>query len=415
MEMKRILALVLAAVLCFGLLLTGCGKEKTLDKEPLRQLLDSVEKTSAMMERIGPDFSAVLGAMEKGRISVDAFGYLESVTYIDQAAGGFANYMKLGPEGQQWQLSLIKKDQELALMFPSLLGDRAYGSKLEDLKDVPVWGLMGIDPQSYGQGGGMLGALGALSKLRKDLVGALDGLQLNGKMDKARVAGEEVEAIVVSFQLDVAQLRAMLGLPETMELAAGVAVNIHPETEHIMSIDCRLRGTVNGNPGDIGLILTLGKDTAASGKYTLDIQSLDGSQVVAFMKVQLNVEDSDAKTTAYLTITGDGEGIEIQKYRAAFEHDKQTQRFTLDVDNEGQTSVMDGMLRYKEDIFQLYIATLRKDGEERVLDATVSFEAGVEGEFPQIPEYTHMSQLTEEQWKGLVMVLALVMGKYPTN
>ena len=163
---------------------------------------------------------------------------------------------------------------------------------------------------------------------------------------------------------------------------------------------------MNGNPGDIGLILTLGKDTAASGKYTLDIQSLDGSQVVAFMKVQLNVEDSDAKTTAYLTITGDGEGIEIQKYRAAFEHDKQTQRFTLDVDNEGQTSVMDGMLRYKEDIFQLYIATL---------DATVSFEAGVEGEFPQIPEYTHMSQLTEEQWKGLVMVLALVMGKYPTN
>ena len=25
------------------------------------------------------------------------------------------------------------------------------------------------------------------------------------------------------------------------------------------------------------------------------------------------------------------------------------------------------------------------------------------------------TQLTEEQWKGLVMVLALVMGKYPTN
>lgn len=416
MDRKRILTLALAAVLCLSPLLPGCSQKRGPEKEPLKQLLDAVQNTCAMLEGQGPDISALFDSMDKGRISVDAMGFLESVIYIDQTDGGFANYVKFGPEGQQIQMSMIKRDRKIALMFPTILGDKAYGSDLDDLKNAPVWESMGMDPDSFGLGGsGVMGSIGKLGKLVKDLGEALKGVQIASEIGKTNISGEEVEAIVVTFQLQPEQLRKLMGLPETTELGVGLAVNIHPETEHIMSVDCRLRGSVDGEPGDIGLILTLGKETAASGKYTLDIQSLQDDRVVASRQVQLRVKDDDVSTTVDLTVTGDGEGIEIQQFRGTLTHDKQTQRFKLDLDEEGVTSQLEGMLRYKPELFQVYLATLRKDGQERVLDTTLSFETAAEGSLPELPEYTDMSELTQEQWQSLIMMMGYMLGQYRTD
>lgn len=450
---RSFLALMMVAVLCFSLLLTGCGKDK-LEKGPDDQLSYSMDKTATAIAGRFPDVGAIGDSLKKGKVSIDALGVLENVMYIDSEAGFFADYLHFGQGESGIDLSLFMKDQALALNFPLVFGDQAYGVDLttleEDLKDLALWEVLGTTYEEFMTNSSLdLGALTAdatdtldkVGELQKALEAATEDIEITSRMDKAQISGEETKAIVVSWQMTSGDVKELLDIyvdwvekymeestvdlsgqagdqlaefkaqiQETFgkaDLTADIDVNIDPETEYIMSIDCRVKGTVDGEPGDIKMSLVLGKDPAATDKYVFTVNSMDGDQVKATVEAQLKLDAS----SAVLTVDSDEGGVSQRVMEASLKYDEQSQKFSLDVESDGSTFNMEGMLRFKEDMFQLYVASVKVDGEETVLDLTLSFETIASGELPEMPSYTDVTDLSAEQWQGIVMMLAYMFGQ----
>lgn len=456
---RSFLAVMMAVVLCFSLLLTGCSKEEKLEKAPADQLTYSVDKTVTAIAGRLPDVSAIGDSLQKGKVSIDALGMLESVMYIDSEADFFAEYLHFGQGEDGIDLSVFVKDQALAVNFPMIFGDQAYGVDLntleEDLEDCAIWEVLGTTYEEFKQNNSFdLGALTAgttdaldkAGELQKALEDAASDVELTSRLDKAQISGEETEAIVVSWQMtsgDVKELldiyvdwmekymeESMVDLSGTaadqirdfrtemeesfskIDLTVDVDVNIEPETEYVMSIDARVKGTVDGEPGDIKMSLVLGKDPAAAKEYVFTVSSMDGDQVKASAETQLKVDDSEDQTTVELTVQEDENDVSRQVFGGSFKYEKQSQKFFLDVETDGSTFGMEGMLRYKEDVFQLYIASVKTDGEETVLDITLSCEAMAGGELPEMPSYTDLTELPAEQWQSLIMMLGYMFGQF---
>lgn len=453
MSKKRaFLALMMAAVLCLGLLLTGCGKQEP-EKAPADQLSYSLDKTVTAIAGRMPDVGAIGDSLKKGKVSIDALGVLENVMYIDSEAGFFADYLHFGQGENGIDLSLFMKDQALAVNFPMIFGDQAYGVDLstleEDLKGCAVWEVLGTTYEEFMENnsldlgaltGGATDTLDQVGELQKAVDEAVADIEITSKLDKAQIGGEETEAIVVSWQMTSGDIKELVDIYvdwmeknmqtsvadlagdtygqigdiktemddyfSKMDLTLSVDVNIDPETEYVMSIDGRVNGTVDGEPGDIKVSLVLGKDPAATDEFTFTVSSMDADQVKASVEARLKVEDTDSNAAVVLTVDSNEGSVSQRVLDASLTYDKQSQKFSLDVDADGSTFGMEGMLRYKEDVFQLYIASVEADGEETVLDITVSFEAIASGELPEMPGYTDLTELPAEQWQSLIMMLS---------
>lgn len=451
------LALVLAGCNAANLDSNG-GAGNSEPKTPEAQLAYSIDKTVGAIMGADSTLNVLDKVLNKGKITVSAMGMVENVLYIDSGNSYLADFLTANMYGEELDLSVYLKDSAIALALPAVLGEGTYGVNLDtlasDLKDSAVWALMGTSYEEYASQSGLdmdaladsvTGAMDSVGELEAAIEEAAKNIKVESAEGKAVVYGTEVDAIIITTSLTTADVKAVLdaainwletklaqegdaeldsvqsdplaemkdALNEAfaeVDLEFVITANIHPETEYLMSCAVNMAGTVDGDAGEMSMELVLGVDPTTSDRYTQSVsfgaEGEEPEMMEAVLTRQLG-ESEDVYTLSVSAIeseeTTGGATFEATKvFSGSFTYNKESHEFVINVEADGEETGITGKFQSDEDSLELYIDTVESYSEEMEVDISVTLEVIDASELPEMPEYTNILQMTEEELSDLM-------------
>lgn len=465
------LAKLLVMILCLALVFSGCGgasddsgsEDETKPKTPEAQLSYSADKTFGSIFNTDPVVALFEDAMTKGKITIEAMGVLENVLYIDSANGYFADLLNADIEGEEIELSLYLDDTALAVVFPMLLGDEAYGVDLDTLEqDLPnsaIWDLLGVSYEDLLAQSDMdlgeltdsvvelLDSIGTLEKAVKE---AAKDVKIESTEGKATIYGEEVDATVITVELTSNDVKKMLDAYmdwldaelngtfaeavgsfldgadldseldsmrdeiddafDEMDLTLKATVNIDPKTEYMMSLGVDLFGTVDGEEGYVDLDLILGKDPVSSDKYTFTMGAVADGEETGKLEAVLTRDLGETVSVTELSVTFTEDGQTDEVFSGKLEYNKESYAYELSLEADGGEVSVNGEFRLTDDVFDLYIDSVSSDGYEQTVDVRVCIESISAGEMPKMPRYKNLVTMSADELTALLQNVMYVFG-----
>ncbi|MBE6923620.1 MAG: hypothetical protein E7466_00060 [Ruminococcaceae bacterium] len=252
---KSVFAKLLILVLCFALMLCGCGESADTAKSdggegtsnesnqnqqggnvqkpetPEEKAEAALERTLSAMFASSTDMSALEKALQCGKITVTVGDYVDNVLYMNTNKLEFVDQLSLNIEGVELDVEVYLNEHDVVLALPEVV-DGAYGVSLDtivnDLPDSAIWELLGVDYEEFmselatsleGMTGdldelsGMLEGMSApLSGLEDALTDVLSNVNKTVAEGKASVDGKDVDAVIVTYSADSAAMQKMVNI-----------------------------------------------------------------------------------------------------------------------------------------------------------------------------------------------------------
>lgn len=423
MKKRSVLALLLALLLCFSLVLTGCkdgsdagsNPEEKTPQTPVAQLTYSADKTVGAVLNSGMASSVFEDALKKGKITVEYQDILENILYIDSSNTYIADFLKLDLDGQEIEGEVYLKKGVLAVLLPEFLGEDALGLDLntfaEDLENSPIWNLLGVSYEDLVDVyeldvdklmDALLTSVDTVAALETAVKEASKDVQISSEEKKVTVGGEEVDAIVVTVKLTSADVEKMVLsymdwlkdnstdiLDKVNDAIGSVDLNdmVNIEDSYDQYID-----DIKDAFGDIDLTFDCVVNINADTEYmmTMDVNvsgKVDGEEGALRMNLDLGKDPS--KSNAYkMTIVGESDGevqgqIDLSLTKTTNGTTTET-KLEVTMTEDGETeNVFAASLGYDSASSQ-YTLNLEMDGETVQITGTFQytekvFELSVEG------------------------------------
>lgn len=484
---KRAILRLLAVMLCLALALAGCAGgqdwndgddddkgdngDKPSARSPKEQFSYSVEKTLSEMTGAGEIVDLVEEALSAGKLTINAGGQLESVTYISLDKSYLSSFLEMNMgEGQILDAQMFVTDEALAIAIPAILGEQAYGVDLdtleEDLENSAIWALMGITYQEFLDQSGMdIGSLMESAVVSLDYLGGIQealenaaaDVQVSDATGKVTIYDEEVDARTITvtathedmekivlalideleeIALDLSEQMIAAAAMDTTEigdleeelrtefadmrqeiaeafegvdLTLELKANIDPETEYVMSVDVDLYGIVDDEEGNVSMDLILGSDPINSGKYTLSMVSAGDYEGVR-VDVVAEKQTSGSQDVYTLTTQISKGDDTYEPFTAEVSYDNDSHAFGLDIQADGGSLEIQGTLESTGQVFDLWLERVCVDGQEMVVDVRVCLEAVSASELPQVPSYENVLTMDEEELQQFLAIFAQLGG-----
>lgn len=468
MNKKRsFLAILLVIVMCFALVLTGCNQagnqgksdndKSSKDKETTsNQVVDSIDKTLGAL--LGKDnvSDVIEQAFEGGKVTVEIDGMLENVLYMDAEGGRFADVLKIENQGQTIDLNLYLDGGELAVEFPMLLGEQAYGINFgtleQDLKNSEIWSLLGtsfeeVQSQLGFDIGQILdsleGSMDAVSDMSDVLVDALNGIETTQEEGTVTINGTEVKAINIKChvtsqdiyemaeailnesekmmkdmmesvagamgvdpeqamgQMNMDQIRQELKkMLDELNIQGDLVVSISPDTQYIMCVTADVSSTIDGETFAIDMDLVLGADPAKSDKYTFSLMMTAGGQTSGITAELARSTNGSVDTTAIkINAVEDGETEEIMTGKLSYDNSNGAYELSLTAD--GDTMAFTGKFLQTDDKLDFSLDTMTMDGQTQKIGLRVCVESISSSEMPKMPSYKNILKLSKEELNNM--------------
>ncbi|MBQ3214846.1 MAG: hypothetical protein IJB11_01870, partial [Oscillospiraceae bacterium] len=252
---KSVFAKLLILVLCFALMLCGCGESADTAKSdggegtsnesnqnqqggnvqkpetPEEKAEAALERTLSAMFASSTDMSALEKALQCGKITVTVGDYVDNVLYMNTNKLEFVDQLSLNIEGVELDVEVYLNEHDVVLALPEVV-DGAYGVSLDtivnDLPDSAIWEVLGVDYEEFMSElatslEGMTGDLDELSDMLEGMSAPLSGLEdaltdVLSNVDKtvaegkASVDGKDVDAVIVTYSADSAAMQKMVNI-----------------------------------------------------------------------------------------------------------------------------------------------------------------------------------------------------------
>lgn len=438
-------------------------EEKPVVDGAAGQLSASADKTvSAILN--GNDGFGVLEQLDTFKVTVDAMGMLENVTYVDLSELSLVDLLTVDMGGEKLEGSVYLQESALAIAIPMLLGEDAYGIALdtlmEDLPNSAIWELAGISYEDFvaeldvdfdAVMGTIMDTLEDTAELEADLQEVMDKIEITAESGKATVYGEEVDADKVIITLTDEDIKAMMDVTidwmeqtmtdlmaelesfgdvameddvtieeefdsmrtemdaafENTDLTLTLVANIAPETQYLMSYEMDLAGTIDGEEGCIFMDLVLGVDPVASEKYTLSFGAEAEGEVQGLIEAVIEREITDAASNFDLTISMTEGEETVELLTGSLQIDKADGKYELSMEAEGSALTVSGALKLTDDSFVFSVDSIDVDGEVMELGVSLSIEAIDADEIPEIPEYKNVLKLSADELTQLLELFGM--------
>ena len=467
MNKKRsFLAILLIFVMCFALVLSGCNQagdegksddDKSKDKDSTNnQVVDSVDKTLGAL--LGQDnvSDVIEKIFEGGKVTVEIDGVLQNVLYMDAEGGRFADFLKIQSQGQSMDLNLYLDGGELAVEFPMLLGDQAYGVNFgtleQDLKNSEIWSLLGMSFEEVQSQLGfdfnqifdaLEGSMDAVGDMSDAFADALDGFKTTQEEGTVTINGTEVKAINIkchvtsqdiykmmetflneyeklmkdmmnsvagSMGMDAEQAMGQLNMDQVrqqlkqmldeMNIQGDLVVSISPDTQYIMCVTADISSKVDGEDFAIDMDLVLGADPAKSDKYTFSLMMTAGGQTSGFTAELTRTTNGSVDTTAFkLNAVRGQEAMELMT--GYLTYDNSNGAYELALTHEGDTMAFAGTFLQTDDKVDFTLDTMTMDGQTQKIGLRVCVESISSAEIPQMPNYKNILKLSKEELSNM--------------
>lgn len=469
MNKKRsFLAILLVFVMCFALVLSGCnrasesgkpdedkpGKENSTTSSPV---IDSIDKTLGAL--LGQDsVTDVIGqAFEGGKVTVEIDGVLQNVLYMDAKGGYFADVLKIQNQGQTIDLSLYLDGGELAVTFPVLLGDQAYGidfsTLVQDLKNSEIWSLLGtsfedVQNQLGIDIGQMMDAFEGIMDATDDMgdvfADALKGIETTQEEGTVTINGTEVKAINIKYHVtsqdiyglfeaymneseklmkdmmssmagamgvDPEQILGRLNMDEVrqemkkvfdeMNIQGDLVISISPDTQYIMCVAADVSGTMEDETISVDMDLVLGTDPANSDKYTFSMvmnvdEEINGINAEIVRTTNGSVETSTIKVNSF----DDEESMEVMS--GYLSYDNSNGAYELSLNSDGDIMAFTGKFQQTDDKLDFTLDTMTMDDETQKIGMRVCVESINPSEMPKMPSYKNILRMSKEELNALL-------------
>lgn len=469
MNKKRsFLAILLIFVMCFALVLSGCNQagsegssddddDKSKDKGTTNnQVVDSIDKTLGAL--LGKDnvSDVVEKVFEGSKVTVEIDGLLQNVLYMDAEGGRFADFLKIQSQGQSMDLSLYLDGGELAVEFPMLLGEQAYGlnfSTLEqDLKNSEIWSLLGTSFEEVQSQLGfdidqildsLEGSMDAVNDMSDVFADALDGIETTQEEGTITINGTEVKAINIKChvtsqdlyemmeaflnesenlmkdmmdsmagamgvtpeqamgRLNMDELRQQLKqMLDEMNIQGDLVVSISPDTQYIMCVTADISAKVAGEDFAIDMDFVLGADPAKSDKYTFSLMMTAGGQTSGFTAELVRTTNGSVDTTTLKLNAVSGEQS-MELMTGYLTYDNSNGAYELSLTSEGDTMAFTGKFLQTDDKLDFSLDTMTMDGQTQKIGLRVCVESINSSEIPKMPSYKNILKLSKEELNNM--------------
>lgn len=456
-KQMRIIGLIAAVMLLLCAALSGCaGQQQTklqkAEQDPAAYLMEAIAKTSETVSvKMPEELESVFKSLEeKGSIKVEGtipeIGEAAASIYYDvknQAFGGSVsmNYME-----QNITAELYANQNALAVKAPQILGDKAYGLPInnlkEDLKNATIWELTGTDyseiqpeiekfldqiedAMSQSASNDNSPSVLKVKKLVEDVEAVLKECAVAVKESIIGSGDKAPASVTVTYTMTKAQFEkiaelyiefvewsvtdAMAGmegitdgdidemidsLREAVKEFAGeytVSFNIGNDTGMISQITVSMEGTSEGKPLSLTLLVDLGVDPAASKTQTISLSGkFDNEEHKDALVVTIQNDDTDGVLDRTLTIKA-----EDMKDDIVIKVNIGKEKFLFSVKAEGETVAVSGKYALSDSALKISDCVITSGDEKLELGVTFTLEAVKE--IPAMPSYTNLLQLTEEE------------------
>ena len=449
---KSIFAKILILVMCLCLVLCGCGKDTTNkdDDSGKKPSTNQNNNKDPFKDPTNNPLSGLLDGMDYSKITITVGDTLTNVMYVDATNLKFVDQLKLNIEGTEVNAQLYLNQHELVVALPDYVSG-AYGICFDTLAtDLPtsaIWGMLGI---SYDEFMAQLNdQLGGVLDSMEDLEGMLDGVDkcLDSLADTLEEAlanveqttttgqvdihGKNVDAEIVKYSVDSAAMERIVNslidwcednatnlsdlLGEGMisandisdvmaeakdsvssffdnaELEASLALNFHPETGALMSIDGSFAGAIDGEEDGYYLNLTLGEDPEESDLYSFSILDSVNDGFAA----TLSRQTVGTKTTYTLTASNVISNEATTLMEATASYDTASNAYELTLTADGAAYAVNGICKVTDDSFEFTVDTLTADGETMELNFRLVAEEISANQIPSTPKYSNLLKMSE--------------------
>lgn len=234
MRSKKLLALLVASVMCLSALLTSCDKlsKKDIEADPAGRIDQSIRETADSIAKSLSPLEPLRAAEKKGRFELNVAPADSDVKVglngaYDTDAKKFAGDISVGSGDTSATLKLYTDNGKLAVSVPELF-EGAYGvdsaTLAEDMKNSPLLSFIaGEENEEFmNQLEPMLSALNgasdasslieAANKLDKDMNGRLNKCVSSIEKKDVTIGGKEVKAFEVVFKLQKADFVDMMSI-----------------------------------------------------------------------------------------------------------------------------------------------------------------------------------------------------------
>lgn len=412
--------------------------------------------------------------LSPGKFTFEMMNMLTNVIYFDPENSVCVNEFDLDLFIEQFNFVIYSEDNKIAVSSPDLFGVDVYGvdfsTLLEDLPDSAIWDLAGTSYDSF------LGDLGLeekdlgelleiggssleLALTLEDAVNeAMSHIDATSKEETVLIHGKDVPATVLTFTLtsddahEIAkimldwyeealalsneELAAVLEGTELeyllesdipfddirqemeeifgqLDLTMVLHANVHTESGYLMSIGLDVGGTVADGPevtiyGD----LVLGEDPTTSELYTLELGAFNSEGMQGAIRAELecvrgNVVDNYGLTL--VTIYNEEENVLAT---AALAYNSETYAYELAVTAAGYAFTATGTFRVEEELFDLTVDTIESGSDFVALDLHIRYETVEADEIPEMPAYTNVLKLAQDELTDLIHELAEKFGDF---
>lgn len=218
------------------------------------------------------------------------------------------------------------------------------------------------------------------------------------------------------------------------EMEADLTIAISPKNQYVMSVTAKITVfsedwdvdrddidssfasdsviaasgdvTYEGEPLDIQMELTLGEDPSKSDHYSLALNMSMGDETVC-IDADLKTETSDGHDKTELRFSVQ-EGQETNDLVIRFDHDTQASTYSADVTVDGEELMsMNGEYELTDTRFVFGVDSVMADGHEQEVGFRLEVEVTDNMDIPEMPEYTNILTMSEEEWYELITLFEL--------
>ncbi len=418
----------------------------------------SLGNTLSAMFISDADFGILEDDLTNSKITIAVGDYLENVLYLNAEDFQLADELSVNIDGVSLNAAIYADEHDLALTLPGMV-DGAYGVSFDTLAtDLPgsaIWQLMGTDYEEVmGEVNSVLGqitdsldtALSSTEELEDLLEDILDNVDKKTTEGTVTIDGEDVDAIIVTYALDAdgiqeivdividyvedtymgsyADIQGMEDYEEVMteefdsirsevdaffaeaDIDAELVTNINAETGYIMTVEGEVAFAFEGEEGTLNLDIDLGKDASASDAYSMKLYATTGDATMDILGLELARAVSGSKTTYTLTCDStDGELL-----TASLSYDSSNYAYAIEAEMDSETIGVNGIFKLTDDVLEFTVDSVEAAGETTEIDLVIKVEAAKASDIPDVPKYTNILQMSEDELTELLMELSTAFG-----
>lgn len=460
--MKKIFAIAMAALMMLSVVLSGCGKDEPTGSTPLHEstdapatepqsggnpalaqaqdapglyLLAAMDKTGqAIRIPVSAAMQALMEALEsRGSLTVASDGNVLRLDY--DVTNGYL-YAAMPVYGEDEDLRLYLRDNQLCISAPALLGENGYGMSLditeETLRDCAVWEVLGISYDDVKDR--IADALESMTvqdgNAAEDLVESMQRLEVlleqvtwqaadvkNGtaveiscamtaRQFQTIMSGllEEAELWLPLFAQDesgraeqmLAQMKALL---ESTEAAVTFKATVSNDTGLLTAASFRVSATAQGSTAVVEAVCDLSDLHCITLSCTA---AVDGQSTGADLLASVAINDAAGNIDRKVSLKVGTEEVSV-----LLRYDGVNFCFALTAD--GETAELLGKLTVSETGLTLSDLSVPLEGGKEVQAINLTLTLTTEVALQELPSYINLiTDLRAEEWAAILEALGLI-------